>query len=50
MLKSISRIECSYSKFSRSLTLPENADINKIQAKLEKRVLEVYLHKLEPSK
>jgi len=48
--KKYSRIECSYGKFSRSFTLPENADINKIQAKLENGVLEVHLPKLEPSK
>ncbi|ORY30631.1 HSP20-like chaperone [Neocallimastix californiae] len=48
--KKYSKIECSYDKFSRSFTLPENADINKIQAKLENGVLEVHLPKLEPTK
>ncbi|KAG4102060.1 HSP20-like chaperone [Neocallimastix lanati (nom. inval.)] len=49
-IKKYSKIECSYGKFSRSFTLPENADINKIQAKLENGVLEVHLPKLEPTK
>jgi len=48
--KKYSKIECSYGKFSRSFTLPENADINKIQARLENGVLEVHLPKLEPTK
>jgi len=49
-IKKYSKIECSYGKFSRSFTLPENADINKIQARLENGVLEVHLPKLEPTK
>jgi len=48
--KKYSKIECSYGKFSRSFTLPENADINKIQARLENGVLEVHLPKLESTK
>jgi len=48
--KKYSKIECSYGKFSRSFTLPENADINKIQARLENGVLEIHLPKLEPTK
>jgi len=48
--KKYSKIECSYGKFSRSFTLPENTDINKIQARLENGVLEVHLPKLEPTK
>ncbi|ORY14725.1 HSP20-like chaperone, partial [Neocallimastix californiae] len=48
--KKYSKIECHYGKFSRSFTLPENADINKIQARLENGVLEVHLPKLEPTK
>ncbi|ORY11003.1 HSP20-like chaperone [Neocallimastix californiae] len=45
-----SRIECSYGKFSRSFSIPENADINNIQAKMENGVLEVTLKKMEPQK
>jgi len=48
--KKYSRIECSYGKFSRSLSIPENADINNIQAKMENGVLEVTLKKMEPQK
>ncbi|ORY37362.1 HSP20-like chaperone, partial [Neocallimastix californiae] len=45
-----SRIECSYGNFSRSFSIPENADINNIQAKMENGVLEVTLKKMEPQK
>jgi len=48
--KKYSRIECSYGKFSRSFSIPENADINNIQAKMENGVLEVTLKKMEPQK
>ncbi|ORY30630.1 HSP20-like chaperone [Neocallimastix californiae] len=48
--KKYSKIECSYGKFSRSFTLPENTDFNKIQARLINGVLEVHLPKLEPTK
>jgi len=48
--KKYSRIECSYGKFSRSFTLPENANIDNIQAKMENGTLEVILPKIEPSK
>ncbi|ORY14718.1 HSP20-like chaperone, partial [Neocallimastix californiae] len=48
--KKYSKIECRYGKFSRSFTLPENADINKIQGRLENGVLEVHLPKLEATK
>ncbi|KAG4105709.1 HSP20-like chaperone [Neocallimastix lanati (nom. inval.)] len=48
--KKYSRIECSYGKFSRSLSIPENADINNIQARMENGVLEVTLKKMEPQK
>ncbi|ORY20311.1 HSP20-like chaperone [Neocallimastix californiae] len=48
--KKYSRIECSYGKFSRSFSIPENADINNIQAKMENGVLEVTLKKIEPQK
>jgi len=48
--KKYSRIECSYGKFSRSFSIPENVDINNIQAKMENGVLEVTLKKMEPQK
>ena len=48
--KKYSKIECHYGKFSRSFTLPENADINKIQGRLDNGVLEVHLPKLEATK
>ena len=48
--KKYSRIECSYGKFSRSFSIPENADINNIHAKLENGVLEVTISKIEPPK
>ena len=48
--KKYNRIECSYGKFSRSFSIPENADINNIQAKMENGVLEVTLKKMEPQK
>jgi HSP20 family protein len=48
--KKFSKIECSYGKFERSFTLPENADINNIQAKMENGVLEVTINKIEPEK
>ncbi|KAG4103760.1 HSP20-like chaperone [Neocallimastix lanati (nom. inval.)] len=48
--KKYSRIECSYGKFSRSFSIPENADINNIQARMENGVLEVTLKKMEAQK
>jgi len=45
--KKYSRVECSYGKFSRTLSIPENVDINSIQAKLENGVLEISIPKLE---
>ncbi|OUM70473.1 hypothetical protein PIROE2DRAFT_23575, partial [Piromyces sp. E2] len=45
-----SRIECSYGKFLRSFSIPENADINNIQAKMNNGVLEVTISKIEPPK
>lgn len=48
--KKYSRIECSYGKFSRSFSIPENADINNIQAKMDNGVLEVTISKIEPPK
>jgi HSP20 family protein len=43
--KKYSRIECSYGKFSRSFTLPENANLENIQAKMDNGVLEVTINK-----
>ncbi|ORX80557.1 HSP20-like chaperone, partial [Anaeromyces robustus] len=45
--KKYSRIECSYGKFSRSFTLPENANLENIQAKMDNGVLEVTINKKE---
>ncbi|OUM64088.1 hypothetical protein PIROE2DRAFT_9253 [Piromyces sp. E2] len=45
-----SRIECNYGKFSRTFSIPENADVNTIQAKLDNGVLEVTIAKIEPPK
>ncbi|ORX79991.1 HSP20-like chaperone, partial [Anaeromyces robustus] len=43
--KKYSKIECSYGKFSRSFTLPENANLENIQAKMDNGVLEVIINK-----
>jgi len=48
--KKYTRIECSYGKFERSFSLPDNADINNIQAKMDNGVLEVTINKTEPPK
>ena len=48
--KKYSRIECSYGRFERSFSIPENADVNTIQAKLENGVLEVTLPKIAAPK
>ncbi|ORX75250.1 HSP20-like chaperone [Anaeromyces robustus] len=45
-----SMIECSYGKFSRSFTLPEDANLDGIQAKMENGVLEVVINKIETLK
>ena len=42
--------ECSYGSFSRSFTIPEDADLDNIQAKMENGVLEVVFNKIEPPK
>ncbi len=39
------RYEKSYGKFSRSLFLPQNALVDRIQAKMENGVLEVHVPK-----
>ncbi|NPA59664.1 MAG: Hsp20/alpha crystallin family protein [Epsilonproteobacteria bacterium] len=41
------KIESSLGKFSRSFTLPEDADIENIEAKVEDGILEVKVPKLE---
>ncbi|ORY75260.1 HSP20-like chaperone, partial [Neocallimastix californiae] len=43
-------IESSYGKFSRSFNIPEDADLENIQAKMENGVLEVIINKIEPPK
>jgi len=40
------RVESSFGKFSRSFTLPENVDVENIEAKAENGVLEVVIPKL----
>ena len=42
--------ECSYGSFSRSFTIPEDANIENVQAKMENGVLEVVFNKIEPPK
>lgn len=46
----ISKMECQYGKFSRSFSIPETADLDKIQAKMENGSLEVIIPKAEPPK
>ncbi|WP_297432008.1 Hsp20/alpha crystallin family protein [Sulfurimonas sp.] len=41
------RVESAYGKFSRSFTLPENVDVEKIQASSEDGVLEITIPKQE---
>jgi len=48
--KKYSRIECSYGRFERSFSIPENTDLNAIQAKMENGVLEVTLPKIAAPK
>ncbi len=42
--------ECSYGSFSRSFSIPEDADLENIQAKMENGVLEIVFNKIEPPK
>jgi len=42
--------ECSYGTFSRSFQIPEDANIENIQAKMENGVLEVIINKIETPK
>jgi len=46
----ISKMECEYGKFSRSFSVPETANIEKIEAKMENGVLEVIIPKAEAPK
>jgi len=48
--KKYTKIECSYGRFERSFSIPENADVKTIQAKLENGVLEVTLPKVAAPK
>ncbi|ORX46252.1 HSP20-like chaperone [Piromyces finnis] len=41
-----SKMECEYGKFSRSFSIPETGDIEKIEAKMENGVLEVIIPKI----
>ncbi|MGA2297419.1 MAG: Hsp20/alpha crystallin family protein [FCB group bacterium] len=44
------KLERSYGSFSRSFLLPENINIEKIDAKYQDGVLELVLQKIEPEK
>jgi len=46
----ISKMECEYGKFSRSFSIPETANLDKIEAKMENGVLEVIIPKAEAPK
>jgi len=48
--KSIIRTERFFGNFSRTFVLPENIDIENIDAKYENGVLELVLNKVEPPK
>ena len=43
-------MECEYGQFSRSFSVPETANLEKIKAKMENGVLEVIIPKAEPPK
>ncbi len=44
------KVETTFGKFSRSFTLPENVDIENIEARSDNGVLEVIIPKLEEAK
>ncbi len=44
------KVETTFGKFSRSFTLPENADVENIEAKSDNGVLEVVIPKLNEEK
>jgi len=46
----ISKMECEYGKFSRSFSIPETANLDSIQAKMENGVLEVTISKAKTPK
>lgn len=46
----LNRVERSYGKFSRTFTLPKNADLNNIAATHENGVLELSIPKMAPAK
>ncbi|ORX57328.1 HSP20-like chaperone, partial [Piromyces finnis] len=43
-------MECSYGSFSRSFTIPEDGNIDNIQAKMENGVLEIIINKIRTQK
>ncbi|ORX57321.1 HSP20-like chaperone [Piromyces finnis] len=43
-------MECSYGIFSRSFTIPEDGNIDNIQAKMENGVLEIIINKIKTQK
>jgi len=48
--KKYSLKECSYGKFNRSITLPEKANLDNIQANMENGLLEITIDKIDPPK
>jgi len=48
--KKFHMVECRYGKFERSFSIPEDADLDNVQAKMENGVLEVSFKKMEPPK
>ncbi len=48
--ENVHRIERAYGRFSRSFTLPRNVDVEKVEARMDKGVLEVRLPKKESAK
>ncbi|ORX50775.1 HSP20-like chaperone [Piromyces finnis] len=45
-----SMMECCYGSFSRSFTIPEDGNIDNIQAKMENGVLEIIINKIKTQK
>ncbi len=48
--ENVHRIERAYGRFSRSFALPRNVDTDKVEAKMDKGVLEIRLPKKESAK
>lgn len=48
--ENLTRYEYNFSSFSRSFTMPEEVDMNKIEAKYENGILSVHLPKKEDAK